>query len=234
VTPASSAHPSLVSHRTVRRAVGLLALLLPLLLVPGGYFGFGFALQDNLSSYVHTPLRDVFVGTLCGIGVLFFCYRGHDRFENWTANLAGVFALGLGLFPLDADSDPLHQRTLVGFLHTACGGGFFLTLAWYSLFHFPRVYASDTDPEPHRPERNLLYRVSGGVIAVSMLAMAAYLLLLPDPWQQAADRWHALLWLEWLAVWSFAAAWLIKGRIIGADLVFGLVAAARTQLRGRP
>src|SRR3954471_7887019 len=76
-----------ISYLGVRRAIGAVGLLLPVLLGPVGWLVFGIEIQDNMSSYYHTLLRDVFVGALCTIGVFLFCYRGYDWIESWTANL---------------------------------------------------------------------------------------------------------------------------------------------------
>lgn len=239
----------------VRRSVGVCGLILPIALGPVGWFAFGVPFQENMSSYVHTPLRDVFVGLLFSIGVLLFIYRGRDRLENWTANLASAFAIGLALFPLDPGSDPLAQRSLVGFLHTVCGAGFFLVLAVYSLWHFPTRRgvarrgaplpqseqetvvkspdagaASDDLPEPHQAQRNLVYRLCGVVILLSMTAMAGYLVLLPIDWKVWANRWHMLFWFEWVAVWAFSAAWLTKGRAILTDLAIEWMAMTQDRL----
>ncbi len=51
----------LVSYLGVRRAIGMIGLLLPVALVPVGWLLFGIELQDNISSYYHTPVRDVFL-----------------------------------------------------------------------------------------------------------------------------------------------------------------------------
>ena len=225
--------PLVMSYLGVRRAVGVSGFLLPVALGPGGWL-LGVPFQDNMSSYYHTPLRDVFVGTLCAMGVFLLCYRGVDRVENWTANVCCAAALGLALFPLDADSQPPYQRTVTGLVHTACGGVFFLTLAAYSLFHFPRR-SDDADapggpPEPHLRQRAFVYRVSGVVILLSVLAMGTYLFLLPTDLRRACDRWNVLFWGEWLAVWAFAAAWLTKGRAIGSDLAVALLAELESRL----
>lgn len=210
-----------LSYLGVRRAIGVSGLLLPVLLGPVGLL-FGIEIQDNMSSYYHTPLRDIFVGTLCAIGIFLFCYQGYDRVENWTANIGAASALGVALFPLDAGSDPLVQRSIVGYFHTVSGGVFFLTLAFYSLYHFPRD--SSLDREPHSRERNFVYRASGIIILLSTLGMGGYLFLLADVWKATANDYHLLFWLEWVAVWSFAAAWLAKGRTILADIAVDLLA----------
>lgn len=213
----------LVSYLGVRRAIGMIGLLLPIALVPVGWLVFGIELQDNLSSYYHTPLRDVFVGAMCAISCFLFCYRGYDWIERWTGYCGSIAALGVALFPLDAHSDPLFQTSLVGYTHTVSGGAFFLTLAFYSLYHFPKTSAKPAD-DALVSSRNLIYRSSGIVILVSMLAMGSYLVLLPSSWKGFFNRYNFLLWMEWIAVWAFAAAWLTKGHAILADIAVNILA----------
>src|SRR5690606_7644978 len=105
-----------------------------------------------------------------------------------------VSALGIALCPIDAGSDPLLQRSLVGYMHTFSGGVFFLTLAFYSLFHFPRSSRHEDDDGPHPWERNAIYRISGLVILGSMMAMGMYLFLLPADWKVTLNQWNVLFW----------------------------------------
>lgn len=226
-----SAQPLVVSYIGIRRAIGVSGLLLPPALGLGGLL-VGVEIQDNMSSYYHTPLRDIFVGTLCGIGIFLFCYRGRDWVENWTANVGCVTALGVALFPLDANSDPLYQKSIVGYLHSASGGAFFLTLAFYSLFHFPRP-SDNPEQEPHIQQRNFVYRCSGIVILLSMIAMGTYLFLIPTDWKIVCNQYNALFWLEAIAIWAFAAAWLTKGRVIVADIAIDLLAITQEKLLKR-
>jgi hypothetical protein len=90
-----------LSYVGIRRAIGVSGLLLPVMLGPVGWLFFGVEIQDSMSAYYHTAMRDVFGGTLCAMGIFLFCYRGYDRIENWTANVGCFSALGLALFPLD-------------------------------------------------------------------------------------------------------------------------------------
>lgn len=228
-----STNALVVSYMGIRRAIGFSGLLLPVVLGPVGWLVFGIDFQDNMSSYYHTALRDVFVGTMCSIGIFLFCYRGHDWVENWTANLGCVSALTVALFPLDPNSDPLHQKSLAGYVHTMSGGVFFSTLAFYSLFHFPSSKVTSREGEPHESERNFVYRTSGIVILMSMVAMAAYLFVIPAGWKRFLNDYNFLFWMEWIAVWSFAAAWLTKGRTIVADIAVDLLTIPHEMLAKR-
>jgi hypothetical protein len=220
----NSTRTLVLSYQSVRRAIGAIGLVLPLILGPVGWLVFDIEIQDNISSYYHTVLRDVFVGSMCAIGIFLFCYRGYDWIESWTANFGCLSALGVALFPLDANSDPLLQKSVVGYLHTLSGGVFFSTLAFYSLYHFPSAKDNDQEIAPHIAERNFIYRSSGAVILLSMVAMGAYLFLLPADLKHWCNEYNFLFWMEWVAVWSFAAAWLTKGRAILADIAVDLMA----------
>ncbi len=210
----------------IRRAVGICGFLLPIALGPGGWL-VGIPFQDNISSYYHTGLRDIFVGTMCVIGVFLFCYRGHDWIEKWTANVGCVSAVGVALCPLDANSDPLFQKSLVGYMHTFSGGMFFLVLAFYSLYHFPHSSVATAENEPHLWERNFVYRTSGIVILMSMFAMGSYLFVISSDWKMFFNEYNFLFWMEWVAAWAFAAAWLTKGRVIVAEIAVGLLSIPR-------
>lgn len=225
----SRANALVLSYIGIRRAVGISGLLLPIVLGPVGWL-VGIPFQDNMSSYYHTGLRDVFVGTMCAIGVFLLCYRGHDWIENWTANVGCAAAFGVALFPLDLGSDPPVQKSFIGYLHTLSGAVFFLTLAFYSLFHFPRSSTDPVESEPHPWERNFIYRASGIVILISLVAMGTYLFWLPGPLKQQMNQYNVLFWLEWVAVWAFAAAWLTKGRVIAAELAVDLLSIPREAL----
>ena len=226
-----STHTLVVSYLGVRRAIGAIGLLLPIALGPVGWLVFGIEIQDNMSSYYHTVLRDVFVGAMCAIGIFLFCYRGYDWIESWTANFGCLSALGVALFPLDANSDPLHQRSVVGYLHSVSGGAFFLTLAFYSLYHFPSSKAEKHEVAPNEAQRNFIYRTSGVVILLSMTAMGSYLFFIPEQWKLLFNDYNFLFWMEWVAVWSFAAAWLTKGRAIFAEIAVDLMALPSQLLR---
>lgn len=203
--------PAVLSYLWIRRAVGSLGLALPIILGPIGWLLFSVDIQENMSSYYHTPLRDVFVGVMCAIGLFLFCYVGSTQFENWTGNLGCLAAVGVALCPIDANSDPLYQATVAGYAHTVFGGLFFLTLALFSIYHFPH-----NEPEEESNGRDFgrrtLFRLSGAVLLMSVVAMGMFLFVLSQEARETLSEWNVVFWGEWIAVWAFAIAWLIKGR----------------------
>ena len=64
----------------------------------------------SISAYYYTPVRSVFVGTLCAMGVCLIAIKGRDRpREDLMLNLAGMCAPVVALCPT-----PLEDRTACG------------------------------------------------------------------------------------------------------------------------
>lgn len=218
-----SIHTShVLSYLWIRRAVGALGLFLPVLLGPVGYWLFEIPIQENMSSYYHTVLRDVFVGTLFSIGLFMFCYVGSSSFENWTGNVGCLAAMGVALFPIEYGTDPLHQGTLTGFIHTACGGLLFSCMALFSLVHFPRSEQEENERN-WNATRRWIYHITGCVLAISLIVMGIYLFVPLNYFREHCRAWNLVFWGEWVALWAFAVSWLVKGRSL-AVLFTGLKA----------
>ncbi|MCA9133870.1 MAG: hypothetical protein KDA45_11975, partial [Planctomycetales bacterium] len=56
---------------------------------------------------------------------------------------------------------------------------------------------------------------------------------IPAAWKQWLNEYSFLFWMEWIAVWSFAAAWLTKGRVILAEIAVELLSIPREVLAQR-
>ena len=102
-------HENMVlSHLTMRRALGIMGLLLPILLaVLSGPFE-DDGMRPTISDYYHSQhpiLRGLFVGIIFATGVFLICYKGYARKggerleDNAITTVAGSFALGIALFP---------------------------------------------------------------------------------------------------------------------------------------
>lgn len=103
-----------IDYLRLRRAVGLLGVLLPfILLALAGE-------QPSLSAYYYTPARDVFVGLLLVIAALLGAYRGYDRGDRICSALAAVSLAVVALVPCGG---PL------AWLHLGAAGVFFGSVA---------------------------------------------------------------------------------------------------------
>lgn len=69
------------------------------------------------------------------------------------------------------------------------------------------------------------------MILLSMLAMGSYMVLIPTAWKDLLNRWNFLFWMEGVAVWAFAAAWLTKGRAIFAEIGIELLSIPTRMLK---
>jgi len=61
------------SYLALRKAVGWIAILLPFTLMLGVFLIFkGEIIQESISHYYHTDMRNVFVGAICAIALFLF------------------------------------------------------------------------------------------------------------------------------------------------------------------
>ena len=200
------------SYLYLRRAIGIIGTALPAVLIIGKLILDGGGLQDSISAYFYTDMRGVFVGSMCAVGAFLLSYRGYDVIDDVAGNLAGVAAIGVGLFPT-APKDADGTAAFVGVLHLVFASIFFLTIAFFAIFLFRRT--SEMGPTERKVQRNVLYLTCGILIIVCLLAIAAV-----HTWFDAATAGiHPELWLESIAVMSFGIAWLTKGEAILGDVV---------------
>ncbi len=94
--------PTLISVPWLRRVVGLLGVLLPLVLVAIA------GERESISAYWHSPARDVFVGWLVLIAGCLAAYRGHDAADKWCARVAAAGLLVLTYLPTGGATGAYH------------------------------------------------------------------------------------------------------------------------------
>lgn len=213
--------PYAISFLTLRKAIGILGMLLPAMLLLGTFtIGKCTHVQDSISHYYYTVMGDVFVGTLCAVALFLIFYKGYDRYDNIATNIAGAFALGAAFFATTNNPDAgctirtlpdLPWRTTV---HYASAALFFTTLAFISFFLFTKSKGIITR---RKKTRNTIYRTCGIVMMVALALIVAFKF---SPWmQQLFMGWHLVFWLEWLALIAFGTSWLVKGGAIYPDKI---------------
>ncbi len=55
----------------------------------------------SISAYYYTPVRTVFVGSLCAIGVVLIAYKGHSPEEDVLLNFSGFMAFVVAMVPTE-------------------------------------------------------------------------------------------------------------------------------------
>jgi hypothetical protein len=219
----ASNSPAVLSYHAMSRALGLVALSLPFVLAIGSIvlsLGSQHALPrpliaPSISDYYFSPMRNVYVGSLCAISVFFVCMRGYDLADEIAGYIAGVFSFGVAIFPpVDARKTGCTAfEAKIGFIHLGCAALMFVVLAYLCLLRFRK---SDRELTPRKRHRNRLYAACGITIVACMVEMVWLTL---SRFLNGRQRSHWMFWLEALALVAFGIAWLTKGGGILKDTV---------------
>ena len=204
----------------------MLGTILPLVLWLGALIVFGTRLQSSVSAYYHTGMGDVFVGTLCAIGVFFCAYRGYTKgigdIDDKVGNLAGMCAIGVALFPAEPSGGIAIPPTLAGKAHVVFAALLFSTLAYFSLVLFTR-----SDPgrprSPEKQKRDRVYRLAGYTIlaSIALIGILGGVRALGFVSQEvvgAVEAWNPAFWLESITLTAFGISWAVKGQAIAIFL----------------
>lgn len=203
--------PRVVSYMTLRKAVGYVGISLPFVLAAGNWLIFSGRLQQSVSDYFYTGMRDVLVGGLCVIGSFLLAHRGQDRWDSRVTRAAGVGAVGVALFPTPP-SHPSFQATVSGYCHFAFGTLMFTALAVIALWLFRKTGPGHTRSRLSQL-RHRIYLACGIVMVVS-LALTGIASL---PFATGLSPLDPVFWLETAAIAAFGVSWLVKGQAILRD-----------------
>ncbi len=200
------------SYLFLRKCLGVVGIGLPIVLVMGKILLESPGISDSISAYYYSVMRNVFVGSLCAIGIFLICYR-YERLDNILGIVAGCCAICVALFPTAPDVGATAQQVKIGWAHFTFAVGFFLIIAFFALFLFRRTDPKK-NPTRRKQQRNKVY-MSCGITIVACLPLAFLSQILPgNPWLPPL---HPVFWLESLAIWAFGIAWLVKGETILKD-----------------
>ncbi len=193
----------LSTYFTLRIGMGVIAIAFPISLWLVGLLRVPTVeLQTSMSAYYHTSMRDVFVGILFAIGTFLYLYKGFSRGENIALNFAGVFALGVALFP---EGDKLIT------IHGVCAVLLFVCIAYVCIFEASETLDLMNDKEL-AARYSRFYKILG--LAMIILPLTAFLLL-----SILGKNQHAIFFVEAAAVWVFGTFWITKGREIHATQI---------------
>jgi len=196
-----------ISYLELRRIIGILGMSLPFIVAGGGWVVFSTGLQESISAYYHTPMRDVLVGLMFFLTGFLWSYRGYDLTDRIFGKLAALFGWLLSIFPAPKS---LIELDFIGNLHLAFSTAFFVILIYFSGFLFTKTDPSKP-PTPQKLRRNFIYRVCASVMGVS-LGVGMILYFIPEVFP-----FRPLFWGETLALEAFGISWFVKGAGILKD-----------------
>lgn len=154
----------------------------------------------SISSTYYTNACAVFMIILGSASILLICYKGYERIDDIAFTSAGIFGLGICLFPCETDLYPIVGTfnlpvQVSGIIHNICACCFFTLLSLSSIFLFTK---SGGVVEGKKKIRNIIYIVCG----IGMIGSFA-LFLLPN--------FYIKVWLiETIALFFFGVSWLTK------------------------
>lgn len=197
----------LVNGKRLRIVVGVLGTLLPfIVLILSLVFGQNSPnpFPDSISAtYYQDACITPFMIILGAAGILLLCYNGYEKIDDIVCSIAGLFGLGVCLFPcfnsaLERVGTFQIPPNISGILHNICAFGFFALLAFNSLFLFTKSLGNMTR---NKRIRNWIYRICG----IGMLA--SFLGLIPVfIWDIYGGVWV----VETIALFFFGVSWLTK------------------------
>lgn len=203
------------SYLIMRIVVGALGVALPflLVLVDGWWFDGDPFPRDSLSAYYYSGVRELFVGTLCAIGVFLFTYKVADRtLDNSLSFVAGVAAGMVALFPTEPPSGgialtPLQERWgegVVGTIHYGAATVFIVSLAVISYYYGKREGDRPARPGGRSPAfwRRFHWLCAGAIGAALVWIVVTEI---------AGGPRTSLLIGEAVSVWAFGVSWFWKG-----------------------
>lgn len=214
-----------LSFLAVRRAIGCLGFVMPLTLIIYGLASTS-GLQNSISAYYYTPMREIFVGIFCAQAVFLWSYEGYRPetpgiiTDRNVARVAALGSLGVALAPMARKENLLESAgQLPGCTLTQCLLGsqvtsvihyvsaiiFLSALAVFSLVLFVKG-GSDT---AEKRARQHIYRICGWVIVGTMVMIA---LLVLSGLDDIFVTLKPVFWLEAIASFAFAVSWSVKGR----------------------
>lgn len=198
------------THLKLRRNLGILGILLPLILVAGN----NFDIQSSISHFYYTRMSVFFTGVLCAFGLFLFSYRGYEKenekiSDNWLTNFAGVLAILTAFIPAACSGNGCiapnsHNNEVFDTIHLICASGFLILMGWMSFFRFTKGNIA----VPLKRKRNRLYRICGiGVwVALALLAI--------DIWLKLDLTGSDVFIGETVALLFFGTAWLVKSKAL--------------------
>lgn len=211
-----------ISYLTLRKAVGILGMILPVLLFTG-YFLFekDCTFPPSISHFYYTDMGNWFIGTLCAVSLFLFSYNGYDTADKIASKIAGLFALLVAMFPTQFGSYADMQCSRISntgsgisnIIHYISASVLFLTFAFFSLIQFTKSNKSHMAGQ--KKIRNRIYIVCGWVILLCIVGIT--LISFIDPLYEKVKKYKPTFTLETIALLAFGFSWLIKGETFFRD-----------------
>jgi hypothetical protein len=233
----------IISYMFLRKIVGWIGSLLPIVLILGGLLTVTASLPESMSGYYYTQMRNVFVGALCALGIFLVGYAGYDDVDRWITNVAGLGAIGVAFLPTKPPVCALGGRAclppsvarlsmtqqIVGDAHLCFAAVTFIALGVMAL----RFAKSEETPSgqlavnrvrhglglakpsgDRQSPRKRIRNVIYRICGIAILSCVALAALSNVLPMPVSARLPLLFSFEALAVFAFGISWFVKGQTL--------------------
>lgn len=191
-----------ISYLHLRMLIGACGIVLPLTCL---IYGLICGMQDSISDFYYTGVRNIFVGILFVLGFFLLTYKGYERKDSIIANFGFVFSLGVALFPCRGSLSALHF--ISAFLLFSVFIFFSLRLFTLSLKMGERT--------AEREQAHKIYVTCGWIMVACILLIGVTLL---PSLEEIRITYNSTFWFETVALIAFAVSWLTKGKFYSEAL----------------
>jgi hypothetical protein len=199
----------IISYFTLRKLIGILGIVLPLLMVIFNYLSLkSWKIEFSISDYYDNGSAGyVFVGVLFVLGFFLLSYKGYEKVDDRAADTGCIAALGVALFPTTSKVYTIHV------LHFVFALLLFGVFIFFSLYLFRKTSGAKTVSR-QKVVRNRVYVTCGIIMIICITGIALASLGLMGA---AAATYKIVFWLEAVALTSFGFSWIVKGELLWKD-----------------
>jgi hypothetical protein len=191
------------TYFTLRWAIVGIAVAFPLLLWAGGCRVYNLGLQDSLSAYYNTGMRDWFVGVLFAVAACLYAYKGLSDREDYLLNGAAILALLTAVNPFSWH--PSWWFLPWGSPHDVFAVTFFLMIALACWLCQDDSLKLGLVP----PGKERAYRWKYATIGIALVLFPLIAVLLNVGAFRRPFK-SSVFWAEAAAIWVFAFYWYTK------------------------
>lgn len=214
-----------ISARTVNLVIGCLAISLPMLLffvgltipqpIENTYCGVNHKIYaDSISHYYcwSDVTRNIFVGVLTGVALLFLAYRGWAKV---SMRVDRVIALACSVLALCVANFPAEGSSWVSWVHGLSAGLLFSILSYIAACRFSENSEDEDERENHhwKAVRNGLFRIFS-IVMLFGIVFIVFNFVLIKIFNLSPVTSRFVFWGELITLVAFGFAWLTKSRFI--------------------
>jgi len=198
----------ILSYLTLRKVIGILAIIFPFLLIIGGFTGGLTGIEQSLSAYYWTNANILFVSMLVTFSIFLLSYNGYDKKDMILTTVAGLAMLLVAIFPMTGGTNYLFAFVSPGItsaIHYGTATVTFVSLGIMSFFQFTK--SGKHEITIAKGKRNKVYKICGIIIFAAIIGMVITMFL----------PFNLTFILESIVLVAFGISWLVKGEAILKD-----------------